>query len=184
MTLKNFNQLPTSKGLYSSIMSDSTKTGIKIINAHAKLGTLPLNAKELTEFLRTPELLVRLGTIDEKGEPDDVRPTWYYFDSLNDRLYVGTNKKLSKMIRNLEKNMTISFCIDDSRPDQYKGVRGKGDVSIHEDVDYTTPIFMNISARYAQADENYLRETKKGDYVILEIKPRYYSTWTIIKGGT
>ena len=165
-------------------MSDSTKTRIKIINAHAKLGTLPLNSKELTEFLRTPELLVRLGTIDERGEPDDVRPTWYYFDSLNDRLYVGTNKKLSKMIRNLEKNMTISFCIDDSRPDQYKGVRGKGDVSILEDVEYTAPIFENIAARYVQADENYLRETKKGDYVILEIKPRYYSTWTIIKGGT
>ncbi|HEY7569927.1 MAG TPA: pyridoxamine 5'-phosphate oxidase family protein [Nitrososphaeraceae archaeon] len=165
-------------------MSDSTTTGIKIINAHGKLGTLPLNAKELTEFLKTPELLVHLGTIDEKGEPDDVRPTWYYFDSLNDRLYVGTNKKLSKMIRNLEKNMTISFCIDDSRPDQYKGVRGKGDVSIHEDIGYTTPIFMNIASRYVQADENYLRETKKGDYVILEIKPRYYSTWTIIKGET
>jgi hypothetical protein len=45
------------------------------------------------------------------------------------------------------------------------------------------PIFKSIAARYVQADENYLRETKKGDYVILEIKPRYYSTWTIIKGG-
>jgi general stress protein 26 len=121
-------------------MNDFTTSGVKIFNAHSKLGTLPLNAKELTEFLRTSELLVRLGTIDEKGEPDDVRPTWYYFDSLIDRLYVGTNKKLSKMIRNLEKNKIISFCIDDSRPDQYKGVRGKGDVSIHEDVKYTAPI--------------------------------------------
>jgi nitroimidazol reductase NimA-like FMN-containing flavoprotein (pyridoxamine 5'-phosphate oxidase superfamily) len=165
-------------------MKDSTKSGIKIFNAHAKLGTLPLNAKELTEFLRTPELLVRLGTIDEKGEPDDVRPTWYYFDSLNDRLYVGTNKKLSKMIRNLEKNKIISFCIDDSRPDQYKGVRGKGDVSIHEDVEYTAPIFENIAVRYMQADENYLRETRKGNYVILEIKPRYFSTWTTVIGRT
>jgi general stress protein 26 len=132
----------------------------------------------LTEFLRIPELLVHLGTIDKNGEPDDVRPTWYYFDSLNDRLYVGTNKKLSKMIRNLEKNNTISFCIDDSRPDQYKGIRGKGDVSILEDVKYTAPIFENIAARYVQADEDYLRETRKGDYVILDIKPRYYSTWT------
>ncbi|MFZ0555947.1 MAG: pyridoxamine 5'-phosphate oxidase family protein, partial [Nitrososphaeraceae archaeon] len=126
-------------------MNDSTTSGVKIFNAHSKLGTPPLNAKELTEFLRTPELLVRLGTIDEKGEPDDVRPTWYYFDSLNDRLYVGTNKKLSKMVRNLEKNKIISFCIDDSRPDQYKGVRGKGDVTIHEDVKYTALIFENIA---------------------------------------
>ncbi|MGB7662900.1 MAG: pyridoxamine 5'-phosphate oxidase family protein [Nitrososphaeraceae archaeon] len=165
-------------------MNDSTTSGVKIFNAHSKLGTPPLNAKELTEFLRTPELLVRLGTIDEKGEPDDVRPTWYYFDSLNDRLYVGTNKKLSKMVRNLEKNKIISFCIDDSRPDQYKGVRGKGDVTIHEDVKYTALIFENIAARYMQADENYLRETRKGDYVILEIKPRYFSTWTIMMGRT
>jgi general stress protein 26 len=164
-------------------MSDLTKSGIKIFNAHAKLGTRPLTAEELAEFLGTPELLVRLGTIDQKGEPDDVRPTWYYFDSSKDRLYIGTNKKLSKMIRNLEKNKIISFCIDDSRPDRYKGVRGKGDVYIHEYVEYTAPIFKNIAARYVQADENYLRETKKGDYVILEIKPRYYSTWTIINGG-
>jgi hypothetical protein len=94
-------------------MSDSTKSGVKIFNAHAKLGTPLLNAKKLSEFLRTPELLVRVGTIDEKAEPDDVRPTWYYFDSLNDRLYVGTNKKLSKLIHNLE-NKIIPFCIDDS----------------------------------------------------------------------
>jgi general stress protein 26 len=165
-------------------MSDSTKTGIRILNAHTKLGTLPLNAKELIEFLRTPELLVRLGTIDEKGEPDDVRPSWYYFDNIKDRLYVGTNKKLSKMIRNLEKNKIISFCIDDSRPENYSGVRGKGDVSILEGVEYTSPIFTNIAARYVQADGNYLSETKKGDYVILEIKPRYFSIWTNIKGGT
>ena len=78
------------------------------------------------------------------------------------------------MIHNLEKNRIISFCIYDSRPDQYKGVRGKGDVSIHEDVEYTAPIFENIATGYMQADENYLRETKKGDYVILEIKPRYF----------
>jgi hypothetical protein len=71
-------------------MSDSTKSGVKIFNAHAKLGTPLLNAKKLSEFLRTPELLVRVGTVDEKAEPDDVRPTWYYFDSLNDRLYVGS----------------------------------------------------------------------------------------------
>lgn len=56
-------------------MSDSTKSGVKIFNAHAKLGTPLLNAKKLSEFLRTPELLVRVGTIDEKAEPDDVRPT-------------------------------------------------------------------------------------------------------------
>jgi len=55
-------------------MSDLTKSGIKIFNAHAKLGTRPLTAEELAEFLGTPELLVRLGTIDHKGEPDDVRP--------------------------------------------------------------------------------------------------------------
>ena len=134
-------------------MSDHSKSDIKIFNAHAKLGTRPLSAEELAEFLGTPELLVRLGTLDEIGEPDDVRPTWYYFDSSKDRLYIGTNKKLSKMIRNLEKNKIISFCIDDSRPERYKGVRGKGDVYIHEYVEYTAPIFKNIAARYVQADE-------------------------------
>jgi general stress protein 26 len=161
------------------IMNDVSKSGIKIFNAHAKLGTLPLTQKELIDFLETPELLIHLGTVDKNGEPDDVRPTWYYHDSIRDRLYVATNKKLSKMVGNLKKNKAISFCIDDSRPAHYKGVRGKGDVSICQDVDSNATIFQNIAARYVQADENYLSGTKKGDYVILEIKPRYYSTWTI-----
>lgn len=161
------------------IMNNLSKSGIKIFNAHAKVGTLPLTQKELIDFLETRELLIHLGTVDKNGEPDDVRPTWYYFDSLKDRLYVATNKKLSKMVGNLEKSKVISFCIDDSRPDQYKGVRGKGDVSICQDVESNATIFENIAARYVNADENYLSETKKGDYVILEIKPRYYSTWTI-----
>jgi general stress protein 26 len=169
--LKNGNEM--------LIMNDFSKSGIKILNAHTKLGTLPLTQKELIDFLDTPELLIHLGTVDKYGEQDDVRPTWYYFDSLKDRLYVATNKRLSKMVCNLEKNKIISFCIDDSRPAQYKGVRGKGDVSVRQDVESNATIFENIAARYVQADENYLSETKKGDYIILEIKPRYYSTWTI-----
>ena len=47
-------------------MSDLTKSGIKIFNAHAKLGTRPLTAEELAEFLGTPELLVRLVELMRK----------------------------------------------------------------------------------------------------------------------
>ena len=47
-------------------MSDLTKSGIKIFNAHAKLGTRPLTAEELAEFLGTPELLVRLVQLMRK----------------------------------------------------------------------------------------------------------------------
>jgi hypothetical protein len=38
-----------------------------------------------------------------------------------------------------------------------------------------------MAARYVQAEEDYLMETRKGDYVILDIRPRYYSAWTIMK---
>ena len=46
------------------------------------------------------------------------------------------------MIRNLEKNKIISFCIDDSRPERYKGVRGKGDVYIIKNMLNTQYLFL------------------------------------------
>jgi nitroimidazol reductase NimA-like FMN-containing flavoprotein (pyridoxamine 5'-phosphate oxidase superfamily) len=151
---------------------------MKIRNAHSKYGK-PLTEQETTYFLTNGRLNIHLGTLDEKGEPN-IHPAWYYFAPSKDRLYVGTCKN-SKIARNLRKIGTVFFCIDDPNP-PYKGVRGKGKVVIHEDINHNIPIAEKIMTRYVESLENpmakwVLDETKKGSAIILEIIPSYYSTW-------
>ena len=49
---------------------------------------------EIRNFLSTNKLFARLGTIDEKEDPN-IHPVWYYFD--NSRLYFETGKKSKKL---------------------------------------------------------------------------------------
>lgn len=96
------------------------------------------------------------------------------------QLYVQTGKQ-SKKTYNLRKNETIYFCIDDQNP-PYKGVRGKGSVKVHEDVNFNIPIAEKILTRYLGNLEHpsaqmLLAEHKKDHLVVLEISPKYYSAW-------
>jgi pyridoxamine 5'-phosphate oxidase-like protein len=94
--------------------------------------------------------------------------------------YIETSKD-SKKAFNLRKNNTVYFCVD--APDMpYKGVRGKGTVRIHEDIERNIPITEKIMLRYLGSTEhpmakNLIDYVKKGDAIILEITPRYFSTW-------
>lgn len=123
--------------------------------------------------------MIHLGTVDEKGHAN-IHPAWYYYNPLNNKLYVQTGKQ-SKKTYNLRKNEIIYFCIDDQNP-PYKGVRGKGSVKVHEDVNFNIPIAEKILTRYLGNLEHpsaqmLLAEQKKGDLVVLEITPKYYSAW-------
>ena len=71
--------------------------------------------------------------IDEKGEPN-VIPLAYYFDSASNKIYINTLKS-TKKVNSLRKNNVIGYCIDDPKF-PFKGVRGKGTVKIHEDVNH------------------------------------------------
>ena len=79
------------------------------------------------------DLFCRLGIIDEKGEPN-VIPLAYYFDSASNKIYINTLKS-TKKVNSLRKNNVIGYCIDDPKF-PFKGVRGKGTVKIHEDVNH------------------------------------------------
>ena len=75
----------------------------------------------------------------------------------------------------------VYFCIDDQNP-PYNGVRGKGTVKIYEDIDYNVPVAEKIHLRYLGSLENPISQAlmdaiKKGQSVVLEISPKYYSTW-------
>jgi uncharacterized pyridoxamine 5'-phosphate oxidase family protein len=151
---------------------------MRILNAAPGM-SLPLTEQEIKDFLTNSKLNVHLGTIDEKQEPN-IHPAWYYFDNLNNKLFVETSKS-SKKMSNIKNNKTVYFCIDEPNL-PYKGVRGKGNVKVHEHIDFNVPIAERIMIRYLKDLEHpmakqLLNHIKNGDSVILEITPEYYSTW-------
>jgi len=151
---------------------------MKILNA-APTMSLPLTEQELVDFLTNSKLNAHLGTLDEKQEPN-IHPAWFYYDRLNNKLYIETSKS-SKKMSNIRKNKTVYFCIDEPNI-PYKGVRGKGKVTIHEDIDFNVPIAEKILIKHLGDIEHpmaklLLSYIKKGESSILEITPDYYSTW-------
>jgi general stress protein 26 len=155
---------------------------LRILNASPGFGA-PLSEQEIKAFLTSKVLNVHLGTVDESGHAN-VHPAWYYYDPSKDKIYVETGKQ-SKKTDNLKKNDIIYFCIDDQNP-AYKGVRGKGTVKIYEDINFNVPIAEKIHIRYLGTLENPISQSlmdamKKGQSIVLEISPRYYSTWDYSK---
>jgi general stress protein 26 len=151
---------------------------MRIFNPSQGFGS-SLTEHEIKEFLENSKLNVHLGTVDKKNQ-SNIHPVWYYYDSLNDKLYVETSK-YSKKLFNIQKDKVVYFCVDEPTP-PYKGVRGKGEVRIHVDTNHNVPIAEKIMMKYFGNLEHpmanlFLRYVKEGDSVILEITPKYYSAW-------
>ena len=153
---------------------------MKIINAFPGMGD-PMTEEEIKNFITNSnnDLLIRIGLIDEKGEPN-VIPLAYYFDAASNKIYINT-LKTTKKVYDLRKSNIIAYCIDDPNP-PFKGVRGKGVVKIHEDVSHNIPIakkfiMKNIGTLDDPNAKWLLTEIENGNEVLLEITPSYYSTW-------
>lgn len=150
---------------------------VRVINADPEMGT-GMTEKEAKEFMTTRTIL-HMGTVDKKGE-SNVAPVGYYFDSDSNKIYITTHKN-SKKVRNLSNKKIISFCVDDPNP-PYKGVRGKGEVKVHEEISHNRLIAEKLLMRSLGSLEHptskwLLGEIEKGNEVVLEVSPLYYSTW-------
>ncbi len=155
---------------------------LKILDGSAGYGK-PLSERDIKDFLTTKVLNIHLGTVDENGHAN-IHPAWYYYDDSKEKIYVETGRH-SKKMENLARNNTIYFCIDDPNP-PYKGVRGKGNVEVHRDVTFNVLIAQKIHLRYLGNLEHPIAHElmdaiKKGQSVVLEISPKYYSTWDYSK---
>ena len=151
---------------------------MKILSANPYFG-IPLTEQETKDILMTGTLMIHLGTVDDKGHAN-IHPAWYYYDSSINKLYVQTGKQ-SKKTYNLRNNEIIYFCIDDQNP-PYKGVRGKGIIKMHENLNFNIPIAEKILTKYLGNLEHpsaqmLLDAQKKAQLVVLEISPMYYSAW-------
>lgn len=86
---------------------------VKVISAHKdpRGGSLLMTEEDVKNFLtnNNGRLLIHMGTVDEKGEPN-VFPTGYYFDRDSEKIYITTPKQ-SKKISNLRlKSIIASTC--------------------------------------------------------------------------
>ena len=155
---------------------------MKILNA-SELGLgSSMTEDEVRDFLSNSKWFARLGTIDEKGDPN-VHPVWYYFD--NGRIYFETGKN-SKKVRNIRNRNNIYFCIDEANL-PYKGVRGKGTAIISEDISRNISIAEKIMIKYTGSLDNNMAQflmnfIKSGESIIIEIIPHFYATWDHSKG--
>ena len=154
---------------------------MKIINAQAMSETM--TEEETKNFLanNANNLLMRIGTIDEKGEPN-VTVTAFYFDEPSERIFVATQKN-SKKVQHLKNRNILSYCIDDPNP-PYTGARGKGTVKFLVDIQKNIPLAKKYLTKLTGSLDNHfarwlMNEIEKGNSIFLEITPRYFSTWRI-----
>jgi nitroimidazol reductase NimA-like FMN-containing flavoprotein (pyridoxamine 5'-phosphate oxidase superfamily) len=149
---------------------------MKIISATTE--TPGMTKKEIDRFLES-KLMLQISTIDEKDEPN-IQPVWFYYDKNREKLLVTTSK-ISKKTKNLRNKPILYFSIDDENF-PYKGVKGKGSATIVEDPNRTVSEGEKISIKYLGTLDHPIAKmitehSKKGDNVVLEINPKFFSTW-------
>ena len=149
---------------------------MKVIDATS---AIPGMTKEEAERFLESKLNLQIATIDEKGEPN-IQPVWFYYDNDEGKLLIITSK-LGKKTQNLSNRPTIYFSVDDENP-PYKGVKGKGIATIVEDPNLIVPQAEKISMKYLgtldhPAAKEMADRSKNGEGVLVEISPKFFSTW-------
>lgn len=149
---------------------------MKIINAASEI---PGMTKEEVEQFLENKLNLQLATIDEQGDPN-IQPVWFYFDKNGEKLWINTSKS-AKKTQNIRKRSTIYFSIDDENP-PVRGVKGKGIATIIEDLKIIVPLGDRISLKYLGTLDHPIAKmitesSKKGENVLIEISPKFFSTW-------
>src|SRR5919109_4839954 len=155
---------------------------MKIIAASS---SIPGMTREEAErfLLESSKLNLQIATIDEKGDPN-IQPVWFYYDKDAEKLLILTSKS-AKKTQNLQNRPTIYFSIDDENP-PYKGVKGKGVATIIEDPNRIVPKADKISIKYLGTLDHPVAkmitdDAKKGVVVLVEISPKFFSTWDYSK---
>jgi nitroimidazol reductase NimA-like FMN-containing flavoprotein (pyridoxamine 5'-phosphate oxidase superfamily) len=159
---------------------------MKVISATSEIPGM--TSEEAERFLES-KLNLQIATIDEKGEPN-IQPVWFYYNRDQRKLLITTSK-LAKKTQNLRRNPTIYFSIDHENYDENappRGVKGKGTATIVEDPSTIIPQADRISIKYLGTPDHPIAKmisdgAKKGEVVLVEINPKFFSTWDYSKMG-
>jgi general stress protein 26 len=149
---------------------------MKIISATTEIPSM--TKEEVKRFLES-KLNLQLATIDNQGDPN-IQPVWFYYDKDVEKLLINTSK-LAKKTQNIRKRTTIYFSIDDENH-PIRGVKGKGIATIIEDPKIVVPLGDKISLKYLGTLDHPIakmisEDSKKGEVVLVEISPKFFSTW-------
>ena len=149
---------------------------MKIISATSEIPSM--TNEEAEKFLES-KLNLQLATIDEQGDPN-IQPVWFYYDKDGEKLWINTSK-FAKKTQNILKKSTIYFSIDDENP-PVRGVKGKGIATIIDDLKIVVPLGEKISLKYLGTLDHPIakmisEDSKKGGVVLVEISPKFFSTW-------
>ena len=149
---------------------------MKIISATSEI---PSMTKEEAEKFLESKLNLQLATIDQQGDPN-IQPVWFYYDKDEEKLWINTSK-FAKKTQNILKRSTIYFSIDDENP-PVRGVKGKGIATIIDDLKIVVPLGEKISLKYLGTLDHPIakmisEDSKKGGVVLVEISPKFLSTW-------
>ena len=149
---------------------------MKIINA---IATTPAMSKEEVDKFLEGKLNLQLGTIDDKGDPV-IQPVWFNYDKKSGKIFIVT-PKMSKKVQNLRHKSNIYFSIDDENF-PYKGIKGKGTANIVEDPEKSVSEAKLINVKYLGTLDHplaqmILESAHKGNHVLIEINPKFFSTW-------
>jgi nitroimidazol reductase NimA-like FMN-containing flavoprotein (pyridoxamine 5'-phosphate oxidase superfamily) len=153
---------------------------MKVVNATYEIPGM--TEEEVERFLES-KLNLQIATLDEKGEPN-IQPVWFYYDKDAGKLLITTSK-LARKTQNLRRKPTLYFSIDHENYDENrppKGVKGKGTATIVEDPDRIVPQADRISMKYLGTLDHPVAKmitdgSKKGEVVLVEISPKFFSTW-------
>ena len=149
----------------------------------ASHATIPaMNEQEVINFLQS-KLNLQLATIDENGDPN-IQPVWFDYEKDSEKLRVMTSK-MSNKVRNIRSKPNVYFSIDDENF-PYKGEKGKATARIIEDHQKVVSIAEKINIKYLGTLEHPLAKmlmefAQNGTEILLEISPRFFSTWDFAK---
>jgi general stress protein 26 len=136
-----------------------------------------MTMEEAERFLES-KLNLQFDTVDNKGDPN-IQPVWFYYDKNEEKLFIMTGKK-TKESQNVGERPTIYFCVEDGNS-PYKGVKGKGVITIFDDVQTVISISNKMNMKYLGTLDNPVAKTisersKSGEGIIIEIA-KFFSTW-------
>jgi nitroimidazol reductase NimA-like FMN-containing flavoprotein (pyridoxamine 5'-phosphate oxidase superfamily) len=154
---------------------------VKIVKAPAGGGSM--NRMEVEDFLAHGKFLLRIATLNHRGDPEIV-PIWYHYE--NGRLYLMTGPD-SRKVQNIKRKNSVYFSVDTELV-PYKGAKGRATANILRDRSKALGIAEKIVVKYlgdskSPMGQRYIGHVRDGTEIVVELEPEYFSVWDYGKKG-